>query len=70
VVHLLDERLTNVKLIDGAALNPVIMDDFILIKFNEGLKPMKGNRGELIPIRGDFDKGQTFTVTFSAAKAS
>ena len=26
---------------------------------------MKGNRGEAIPIRGDYEKGQTFTITFS-----
>jgi hypothetical protein len=26
---------------------------------------MKGNRGEAIPIRGDYEKDHTFTVTFS-----
>ena len=58
-------RLSNVKLIAGIELEPVIADDFILIKFNEGIAPMKGNRGESIPIKGDFEKGQTFTIIFS-----
>lgn len=65
VVHLLPQRLSDIKLLTGADLNPVIADDFILIKFNQGIAPMKGNRGETIPIKGDFEKDQTFTVTFS-----
>ena len=69
VVHLLPERLSNIQLLSGAGLNPVVADDFILIKFNKGIAPMKGNRGETIPIRGDFEKGQTFTVTFSGRPA-
>jgi hypothetical protein len=66
VVHLLPQRLANITLLAGAELNPVIADDFILIKFNEGIAPMKGNRGEDIPIRGDYEKGQTFSLRFSA----
>lgn len=69
VVHLLPERLSAIKLLEGAKLNPVVADNFILIKFNEGVLPMKGNRGETIPIKGDFDKGQTFAIKFSAKKA-
>ena len=69
VVHLLPRRLSDVKLLSGAELNPVIADDFILIKFNEGIVPMKGNRGEVIPIKGNFEKGQTFTITFSGDPA-
>lgn len=65
VIQLLAKRLTNVKLLTGEELNPVIGDNFILIKFNKGVAPMKGNRGEAIPIRGDYEKGQTFTITFS-----
>jgi hypothetical protein len=65
VVHLLPQRLSDVKLLTGTDLNPVVADDFILIKFNKGIAPMKGNRGETIPTRGDFEKGQTFTITFS-----
>lgn len=66
VVHLLPKRLANIAILSGAELNPVVADDFILIKFNKGILPMKGNRGEDIPIRGDFDKGDSFTITFSA----
>ena len=69
VVHLLPGRLTDVKLLKGGELNPVLGDDFILIKFNEGIAPMKGNRGETIPIKGDFEAGQIFTITFSAKTA-
>ena len=30
--------------------------------------PMKGNRGETISLRGDFEKGRTFTVKFKAQR--
>ena len=66
VVHFLPQRLTDIKILSGSEHNPAIGDDFILIKFNSGIAPMKGNRGEKIPIQGDYEKGQTFSVTFSA----
>lgn len=69
VVHLLPQRLMDLKLLSGDELNPVLCDDFILIKLNKGIVPMKGNRGETIPLKGDFEKGQTFTVTFSGKRA-
>lgn len=65
VIQLLPKRISNVKLLSGEEFNPVIADNFILIKFNKGVAPMKGNRGEAIPIRGDYEKDHTFTVTFS-----
>lgn len=68
VVHLMNNRLTDIKLLEGANYKPVITDNFILIKFNEGVLPMKGNRGESIPIKGDFEKGQSFTIKFSGRK--
>ncbi len=68
VVHLFAGRVRNVKVIEGAKLKPIITDNFILVPVNKGLLPMKGNRGELIPIKGDYEKGQTFTVVFRADK--
>ena len=65
VIQLLPKRISNVKLLSGEEFNPVIADNFLLIKFNNGVAPMKGNRGEAIPIRGDYEKDHTFTVTFS-----
>ncbi len=69
IVHLMDDRLTDIKVIAGKEFNPVITDNFILIKFNEGVLPMKGNRGESIPIKGEFDEGKSFKVKFTAKKA-
>ena len=69
VVQLLPERVTGIELLEGKELQPVIMDDFILIKFNEGVLPMKGNRGGTIPIKGDFTKGEKYTVKFRAQRA-
>lgn len=66
VIHFLPERLTDIQLLEGAEFKPVIADNFILIKFHDGVQPMKGNRGETIPIRGDFEKGQSFVIRFSA----
>lgn len=68
VVHLMQDRLTDIKLIEGTNFNPVIADNFILIKFNKGVLPMKGNRGGEIPIKGDFDQGQTFAIKFTGKK--
>ena len=69
VVQFLPKRLTDIKLITGSELNPVVADNFILIKFNKGVVPMKGNRGEAIPIKGDFEKGETFVIKFTAKEA-
>ena len=68
VVHLFAGRVRNVKVIEGAQLKPVITDNFILVPVNKPLLPMKGNRGELIPIKGDYARGQAFTVVFRADK--
>ncbi len=68
VVHLFDHRVRNVKVIEGAKLKPVITDNFILVQVSTALLPMKGNRGEVIPIKGDYEKGQTLAVVFRAEK--
>ena len=68
VIHLFDHRLKDIKLIQGSELNPVITDNFILVPLNKGLLPMKGNQGEDIPITGDYQKGDVFTVVFKADK--
>lgn len=68
VVHLFADRVRNVKVIEGAQLKPVITDNFILVPVNKGLLPMKGNRGEVIPIKGDYEKGQKLAVVFRADK--
>jgi zinc protease len=66
VVHLFENRVKDIELIEGKDLEPVIADNFILLKLNKGVLPMKGNRGEKIPIKGDFEKGQIFKVVFRA----
>jgi glycerophosphoryl diester phosphodiesterase len=66
VIHFLPQRLKNIRIITGGELKPVITDNFILVPMHDGLEPMKGNRGERFPIKGDFQKGQTFTVIFAA----
>jgi hypothetical protein len=58
----------NIRIITGSELKPVITDNFILVPLHRGLQPMKGNRGEVLPIRGDYQKGQTFTLVFAADK--
>lgn len=68
VVQLLPQRLKNIELIDGEELEPLVADNFILIKFNKGVLPMKGNRGEKIPVRGDFEQGNAFSIQFRAEK--
>lgn len=68
VIELLPHRLGEIELLEGADYKPVISDNFILIKFNEGVLPMKGNRGETIPVRGDYEKGQNFTIKFRARR--
>jgi len=45
---------------------PAITDNFILVPVNKGLLPMKGNRSEAIAVKGDYEKGQKFTVVFRA----
>ena len=68
IVHFFDERLTDVEITKGGEYEAVIADDFILLKLNSGLYPMKGNRGEKIPIRGEFEKDQKFIIKFTAAR--
>lgn len=70
VVHLLDHRICDVKVIEGSDPGAVITDNFILVPLNKGLLPMKGNRGEDIPIEGDFEKGQQFRIVFKAEQIS
>ena len=68
VVHLMPYRVGDVKIIKGSELGAVVTDNFILVPLNDGLKPMKGNRGEDIPIRGDYEKGDSFTFVFTAKR--
>ena len=68
LVHLLPHRIKDIEIVDGKDLKPVITDNFILVPLNQGLLPMKGNRGEDIPIKGDFNKGDVFKVVFKAKK--
>lgn len=70
VVHLMPHRVCDVKIVQGSELEPVVTDNFILVPLNKELLPMKGNRGEDIPIKGDYEKGQTFTVVFTGKKIS
>ncbi|MBN1846651.1 MAG: hypothetical protein JW810_13280 [Sedimentisphaerales bacterium] len=68
VVHLLPHRVKNIQVMEGAAYQPVITDNFILLDMTGELTPMKGNRAEMIPLRGDFENGQSFIVTFKAER--
>ncbi|MFT5241578.1 MAG: hypothetical protein ACI9OU_000463 [Candidatus Promineifilaceae bacterium] len=69
IVHLMPDRLKDIAIIAGAGYQPIVADNFILVKFNKGVAPMKGNRGESLPIQGDFEKGETFVITFTGKKA-
>ncbi len=66
VVHLLDARVKDIQILEGQEYQPVVADNFVLLPMNKGLLPMKGNRGEIIPLQGDFDKGDSFKVVFKA----
>jgi hypothetical protein len=68
VVHLLGHRVKNIQVIDGSKYKPVITDNFILVDMTGEMTPMKGNRGENIPLRGDFEKGRTFTIKFKGER--
>ncbi len=68
VMHLFAHRLKDIKLLEGSELSPVITDNFILVPLNKGLLPMKGNRGEVIPISGDYNQGDIFKIVFVAKK--
>ena len=70
IVHFFDERLADVRITEGEEHEVVITDDFILLKLNSGIFPMKGNRGEVIPIKGEFERGQKFMIKFKAIKMS
>jgi hypothetical protein len=65
-VHLFDKRVTNISIVEGAQYNPVITDNFIMVQMRDELLPMKSNRGEKAAIRGDYEKGQKFTIRFKA----
>jgi hypothetical protein len=66
IIHLLPHRIKNVKIIEGIEYEPVITDNFILLPLNKGLYPMRGNQGKIIPVKGDYKKGQTFKLVFDA----
>ncbi len=66
VVHLLPGRVENVRVIEGEGMNPVVTDNFILVPVRDELLPMKANRGEVIPLRGDFEAGDVLRVVFRA----
>ncbi len=68
IVELLPYRIGDIEVVEGRQYAPVIMDNFIVIRMRDELLPMKGNRGEQIPIRGDYEAGQTFKVTFRARR--
>lgn len=68
IVELLPHRIGDIRLVTGDEYKPVIMDNFILVQMQDELLPMKGNRGGPIPISGDFQKGQTFRIVFSAER--
>ena len=68
VVELLPHRIRDIRLLEGDKYKPVIMDNFILVQMRDELLPMKGNRGDLAPVRGDFQKGQAFRIVFSAER--
>lgn len=68
VVELLPHRIRDIRLLEGDKYKPVIMDNFILVQMRDELLPMKGNRGDIAPVHGDFQKGQTFRIVFSAER--
>jgi len=69
IVHLFPRRLADIEVVEGAQLNPVIADNFILLKMDDRLEPMKANRGEVIPLRGDYEAGDEWVVKFRARPA-
>jgi len=68
IVELLPHRIGDIRLVEGGEYKPVITDNFILVQMQDELLPMKGNRGGPVPIRGDFQNGQTFRIVFSAKR--
>jgi len=70
IIELLPHRVQDIRIVEGAELEPVIGDNFVLVAMRNELQPMKGNRGEELPIRGDFDEGQRFQITFTANPVS
>ena len=67
-MELLPERIKDVEIIAGAKYQPIITDDFIMVWMRDEVLPMKGNRGETVSIRGDYQKGQKFVIKFKAAR--
>jgi transposase-like protein len=41
-----------------------LLQEVLEQEMTDSLGAAKGNRGEAIPVKGDFAKGQTFTVMF------
>ncbi len=68
VIELLPHRIQDIHIVEGADLEPVIGDNFILVAMRNELLSMKGNRGEELPIRGDFEEGERFQITFTASR--
>ncbi len=66
VIELLPHRIKNIDLLKGGSYHPVITDNFILVPVHKGLEPMKGNKGETLPIRGDYTIGDTIEIQFKA----
>jgi len=68
IVELLPHRVAQVQVIEGQEYEPVITDNFILVQMRDELLPMKGNRGESIPVRGDYGPGQIIKIVFRAKR--
>ena len=59
IVELLDDRISNVKIIEGADLNPVVTDDFILIPNPRTVGPSREYRIRFTASRGQTPKSRT-----------
>jgi hypothetical protein len=59
IVELLDDRISNVKIIEGADLNPVVTDDFILIPNPRTVDPSREYRIRFTASRGQTPKSRT-----------
>ena len=59
IVELLDDRISNVKIIEGADLNPVITDDFILIPNPRTVDPSRQYRVRFTASRSQTPKSRT-----------
>jgi hypothetical protein len=59
IVELLDDRISNVKIIEGTDLNPVVTDDFILIPNPRTVGPSREYRIRFTASRGQTPKSRT-----------